>query len=103
MKKGCMGINVAVPEEAVHAMARLNGGNRTTTVNLAIKAYLDVQGPSVNRYGVDCDYFRNKLQHLASRLDNYTDLELRRAFLQLEAAVRGDTLNDERERINEEV
>lgn len=95
MKNGCMGVHVAVPEEVVHAMARLNGGNRTTTVNLALKAYLEVQGPAVNRYGVDCAYFREKLQHLASRIDNYTEMELRRAFLQLEAAVRGEVLHEQ--------
>lgn len=89
MKKGCMGINVAVPEEHVRAMARLNGGNRTTTVNLAIKAYLEVQGPARNRYGVDCDYLRSRLQRLMRDLENYTPMELRQTFLELEETVRG--------------
>lgn len=102
MKKDHMGIAVAVPLENVHKMLRLNNGNRTTTVNLAIKAYLEVQGPPMNRYGVDCAYFRDKLHLLASRLDNYTPDELRRAFLQLGQAV-GGSADAEREAINEEV
>lgn len=89
MKEGCQRITVDVPRDAIVQMLRLNKGNRTTTVNLAIKAYLEVQGPAVNRFGVDCGYLRSKLHHLASNLDNYTPTELRRAFLQLEATVRG--------------
>lgn len=102
MKEGCQRITVDVPKEAIVQMLRLNKGNRTTTVNLAIKAYLDVQGAPVNRFGVDCHYFREKLQHLASRIDNYTPAELRRAFLQLEATVRGAS-DEEMAVINEAV
>lgn len=102
MKQGCQRISVDVPEANVIALARLPI-NRTKAVNRAIQAYLDVQGPSVNRFGIDCHYYREKLQQLASRLDNYTDLELRRAFLQLEASVRGEPLENWRESINEEV
>lgn len=103
MKPGHMGINVAVPLAKVHGLARLDGGNRTKSVNNAIQLYLDVQGPAVNRFGVDAHYFREKLLRLVGRLDNYTPAELRRAFLQLEATVAGNRGDAERELINEEV
>lgn len=104
MKQGHMGIHIVVPLDNVHALARLDGGNRTKSVNKAIQLYIDVQGPDKNRYGVDCHYFREKLLQLVSRLDSYTEYELRRAFLQLEGAVRGeDPFVEMREAINEEV
>lgn len=103
MKQGHMAVTVAVPYAKVHALAKLDGGNRTKAVNNAIQTYLDVQGPARNRYGVDADYFRRKLLHLVARLDNYTPSELRQAFLQLEGAVRGADIIDEREAINEQV
>lgn len=104
MKKGHMAINAAVPLAKVHALAKLDGGNRTRAINNAIQLYLDVQGSPVNRFGVDCHYFREKLLHLVARLDNYTPMELRRAFLQMEATARGaDPMVELRESINEEV
>lgn len=102
MKEGCQRITVDVPKEAIVQMLRLNKGNRTTTVNLAIKAYLEVQGASVNSHGVDCDYMRRKLHRLMRDLGSYTPAELRRAFLQLEATVRGAS-DEEMVVINEAV
>lgn len=100
MKANHMGIHVVVPVEKVRQMARLNGGNRTTTVNLAITTYLAIQGRPVNRFGVDCHYFREKLMQLVERIDNYTPEELARALHSL-----GHTANatDHREALNEEV
>lgn len=100
MKKDHLRVTTDVPNENIARMLRLNRGNRTTTVNAAISLYLDVQGQSVNRFGVDCHYFREKLLQLVTRIDNYTPEELARALHSL-----GHTANAtaEREAINEEV
>lgn len=100
MKKDHLRITTDVPNTQVVRMLRLNRGNRTTTVNAAISLYLDVQGQPVNRFGVDCHYFREKLLQLVTRIDNYTPEELARSLHSL-----GHTANatEAREAINEEV
>lgn len=103
MKEGCQRITVDVPKEAIVQMLRLNKGNRTTTVNLAIKAYLEVQGPAVNRFAVDCAYFRGELHKLSARLDSCTPTELRQALLTLEATVVAGYPVEFRDLINEAV
>lgn len=100
MKPNHMGIHVVVPVEKVRQMARLNGGNRTTTVNLAISAYLEVQGPARNRYGVDADYFRRKLKQVLRDIDSYTPEELERTLRYLAGTAH---TTDHREALNEEV
>jgi hypothetical protein len=85
-------ITVDVPAEDIVRMLPLNKGNRTTTVTLAIKTYLDIQGRPVNRYGVDCDYLKRKMLRTIRDMEGFTPLELRRTFLELEAAVRGEEL-----------
>jgi hypothetical protein len=36
--------------------------------------------PPVNRYGVDCDYFRKNLRHIVEHMDSYTPDELSRSL-----------------------
>lgn len=103
MKQGHMGINIAVPLAKVHALAKLDGGNRTTSVNRAIQLYLDVQGPARNRYGVDADYVRKILLRVVRDIESCTPDELRLTLLRLEATVAGNRGDAERELINEQV
>lgn len=102
MKQGCQGVSVAMPLEMVGKLDRLRGGSRTHHVNRAVRTYLEVQGhPAVNRFGVDCDYFRGKLGQLMERIDNYTQAELVTALAQLCAAA-GPSGSVHRESINEQ-
>lgn len=90
MKQGCQGVSVAMPLEMVGKLDRLRGGSRTHHVNKAVRTYLEVQGhPAVNRFGVDCDYFRGKLGQLMERIDNYTPGELSVALGRLSATAAG--------------
>lgn len=103
MKEGCQGVSIAMPREMVFKLDRIRGGSRTYHVNKAVRTYLEVQGhPAVNRFGVDCDYFRGKLGQLMERIDNYTQAELVTAFAQLCAAA-GPSGSVHRESINEQV
>jgi hypothetical protein len=77
MKQGCQAVSIAMPSEMVVKLDRLPPYNRTTHVNRAVAAYLEIQGkPSNNAHGVDCDYFRRKLQLILRDLDSFTAEEL---------------------------
>jgi hypothetical protein len=91
MKEGCMGISVIVPVTQVIRLDRLPAKNRTKSVNAAIDLYLDVQeGPvGSNCYGVDCDYFREKLRTLIRDIGSYGPEGLSRAFARLSVTAGG--------------
>lgn len=67
-------------------------------MNRAVATYLEVRGPAVNRYGVDCDYFRGKLAVLTRDIGDYTPEELGEVLRRLSCVV-----SDVRGSINEEV
>lgn len=89
MKEGCQGVSVAMPRENVRRLDQLRSGNRTQHVNRAVQTYLDIQGPTTNRYGVDCDYLKVKMERIMRSMDNMTPDELGRVFGELRDTVLG--------------
>lgn len=69
-----------MPSEIVTTLDRLPPYNRTAHINQAVRTYLEVQGKPVNRYGVDCRYFKERMGRLMRDMDNYTPMELVREF-----------------------
>lgn len=96
MKEGHQGVTAAIPVEMIARMDRLRSGSRTHHVNMAVKAYLEIQGPPVNPYGVDCDYFRGKLAIIQRDIGSYRPEELRVALTRL-----ADTVRDTRRAVDE--
>lgn len=83
MKEGCQGVSVAMPRENVRRLDQLRSGNRTHHVNKAVQTYLDIQGATTNRYGVDCDYLKVKMERIMRDMDNMTAEELTCVFGEL--------------------
>lgn len=79
-----------MPAEMVLGLDRLSPHNRTAHVNKAVRTYLEIQGSSRNRYGVDCAYFKGKLGLIMRDMENFTPEELARSLNGL-AVVAGRT------------